>query len=193
MAADSSFRRLIQRVRDGDAQAAAELLRQYEAELRRLVRVRLSDPRLRRTLDSMDICQSVLAQFFVRAAAGQFELNDPHDLMKLLVVMAKNKVLEKVRYLHARVRDVRREDAAGGEALRDAASAEGPPGEALANRELLDEVRRRLTPEERHLAEQRSQGRPWAELAAELGKTADALRKQHDRGIDRVVRELGLA
>ena len=54
-------------------------------------------------------------------------------------------------------------------------------------------MRRRLTPEERYLAEQRALGRPWAELAAELGKKAEALRKQHDRGIDRVVRELGLA
>ena len=193
MPADSSFRRLIQGVRDGNGVAAAELLRRYESELRRLVRVRLSDPRMRRTLDSMDICQSVLGEFFVRAAAGQFELNDPRDLMKLLVAMAKNKVVEKARYLYARSRDVRREGASGGDALRGLAAGGDAPDEALANRELLEEVRRRLRPEERYLAEQRALGRPWTDLSAELGKTPDALRKQRDRGLDRVVRELGLA
>jgi RNA polymerase sigma-70 factor (ECF subfamily) len=192
MPADVAFRQLIQRVRDGDGDAAAELLRQYETELRRLVRVRLSDPRMRRTLDSMDICQSVLAQFFVRAAAGQFELNEPRDVMKLLAVMAKNKVIEKARHLHAGVRDVRLEGASGGEALEAVAARQDSPSEAVANRELLEEARRRLTAQERHLAEQRSLGREWADLGAELGKSPEALRKQYERAVDRVIRELGL-
>src|SRR5947207_683217 len=59
------FRDLMARVRDGDQQAAADLVRALEPELRRAVRVRLSDPRLRRTVDSVDVCQSVLANFFV--------------------------------------------------------------------------------------------------------------------------------
>lgn len=64
---DQAFADLISRVRSGDQLAAAEIVRQYEPEIRREVRVRLHDPRLRRVLDSMDISQSVLGSFFVAA------------------------------------------------------------------------------------------------------------------------------
>jgi hypothetical protein len=37
----------------------------------------LTDARLRREIDSADICQAVLANFFVRVAAGQFEIETP--------------------------------------------------------------------------------------------------------------------
>jgi hypothetical protein len=62
----------------------------------------------------------------------------------------------------------------------------------VADRELLHEFRRRLTEEERHLAEQRSHGRSWNAIAQEFGKPADALRMQLNRAIDRVTQELGL-
>src|SRR5262245_23610315 len=54
-----SFDELMRRVRAGDEQAAADLVRRYEPAIRRAVRVRLRDPQLRRLLDSIDICQSV--------------------------------------------------------------------------------------------------------------------------------------
>jgi DNA-directed RNA polymerase specialized sigma24 family protein len=84
----SAFEDLIRRVRAGDEAAAAELVRRYETLVRRTVRLRLRDPRLQRLLDSVDICQSVLASFFARAALGQFELNTPQDLCRLLTAMA---------------------------------------------------------------------------------------------------------
>jgi hypothetical protein len=71
-----TFADMIQRVRAGDADAAAELVRWYEPAIRRAVRLHLRDPRLRRILDSVDICQSVLGNFFVRAALGQFDLRN---------------------------------------------------------------------------------------------------------------------
>lgn len=61
----TSFGELIERVRLGEADAAVELVRTYEPAIRRTLRVRLVDARLRSTLDSMDICQSVLGSFFV--------------------------------------------------------------------------------------------------------------------------------
>jgi hypothetical protein len=38
---------LVQRIRTGDAAAAAELVRRYEPEIRRAIHFRLRDPRLR--------------------------------------------------------------------------------------------------------------------------------------------------
>ena len=100
---------LLSKVRSGDAAAAEELVRSYEPELRRAIRVRLTDARLRRLVDSMDICQSVLAGFFVRTAAGQYDIQSAEELLKLLVTMARNRVIDWVRRANVERRDGRRE------------------------------------------------------------------------------------
>src|SRR5262245_914953 len=51
MSDDASFQDLIRRVRGGDDAAAAELVRRYEPAIRRVVRLRLTDARLRRAFD----------------------------------------------------------------------------------------------------------------------------------------------
>jgi RNA polymerase sigma-70 factor (ECF subfamily) len=186
------FRRLIRDVRAGDPDAATRLVRQYEPEVRRIIRVHLSDPSLGRVLDSMDICQSVLGNFFVRAAAGQFELDNPQQLLKLLLTMARNRLRDQARRYHALRRDNRLIEAGGDEALQAVAAPGETPSEVVANRELLGEVRSRLTEAERYLAEQRASGRAWDDLAAELGEGVDALRKRLKRGLNRVLSELGL-
>src|SRR5271155_5717236 len=107
MSDDLSFRDLIGRVRQGDEQAAAELVRKYEPAIRRAVRFRLTDTRLRRTCDSMDVCQSVLLSFFVRAASGQYDLDSPEQLLRLLTTMARNKLLNQARQQQAARRDNR--------------------------------------------------------------------------------------
>jgi len=92
MSEDSSFADLIRRVRSGDERAAAELVRRYEPAIRRSARVRLN-PRLRRSFDSMDLCQAVLCSFFVRVAAGQYDIDAPEQLLKLLGAMVRNKAI----------------------------------------------------------------------------------------------------
>jgi hypothetical protein len=62
----------------------------------------------------------------------------------------------------------------------------------VAARDLLQEFRKRLSEEERALADQRARGREWAEIAAERGGSPEALRKQLARALDRVAQELGL-
>ena len=100
MAPDDSFRDLVRRVRGGDDAAAAELVRHYGPALRRAVRARLTD-RLRGLLDLSGIYQSVLASFFVRAAAGQYDLHSPGQLVRLLEAMARHKLLRQVGRLRA--------------------------------------------------------------------------------------------
>jgi RNA polymerase sigma-70 factor (ECF subfamily) len=192
MAADQSYSALIGRLRGGDEAAAAELVRQYEPEVRRAIRLRLNDPRLRRVLDSTDICQSVLANFFARVAGGQFDLDQPEQLVKLLVTMAHNKVLDQARHQQAQRRDSRRTGADGGAALDAVAAAGDTPSQIVAGRELLQALYAHLTDDERYLAEQRAAGREWAELASELGGSAEALRKKLSRAVGRAARHLGL-
>src|SRR5215831_994867 len=97
MTAEMPFPDFIRRVRAGDSQAAAELVRQFEPEIRRYIRVRLTDPALYRLYDTDDLLQSVLGNFFVRLMAGQFDLDQPEQLIKLLVTMAHNKLVDKAR------------------------------------------------------------------------------------------------
>jgi RNA polymerase sigma-70 factor (ECF subfamily) len=192
MSAAPAFTSLIRRVRAGDHQAAAELVRQYEPQIRRVVRMRLTDPRLRQVLDSSDICQSVLFNFFIRAAAGQFELERPEQLVRLLATMARNRLLNHVQREKAERRDCRRVVAGGQTALEAVPAGDPSPSRVVAGKELLQEVYRHLTEEERYLADQRSAGRDWADLAAEAGSTAEALRKKLARGLDRVARQVRL-
>ena len=191
MSNDQAFTDLIRRVRSGDQRAAAELVQQYEPEIRREVRVRLHDPRLRRVLDSMDICQSVLGSFFVRVASGQFELNRPDELIRLLMTMTRNKVVRQVRRLRTQRRDDRRNDPIDSQELETLSDGPGP-SEIVAGAELLQAFRDRLTPEERIIVDRRSEGRAWSEIAAELGGSANARRKQFARAAARAARELGL-
>ena len=97
MSGETSIAELISRIRDGDVQAAEELVRRYEPLIRREVRFRLHDSRLRRGFDSMDVCQSVLASFFLRAAVGEYDLDDPAQLPKLLIKITRNKVASEAR------------------------------------------------------------------------------------------------
>jgi RNA polymerase sigma-70 factor (ECF subfamily) len=178
-------------VRAGDEQAAAQLVQQYEPAIRLAVRVRLTDAHLRRLFDSMDVCQSVLAKFFVRAASGDFELERADQLLKLLTTMARNRLINEALKHRAARRDQRRVQQ--GEWDDDqVAGRDATPSQVVGHRELLQEARKRLTEEERRIADQRAQGRPWAEIASELGDTPDALRVRFSRAMDRVAQELGL-
>jgi RNA polymerase sigma-70 factor (ECF subfamily) len=189
MSDDLSFADLIRRVRAGDQQAAADLVRHYEPVVRRAVRFRLGT-RLAPVLDSLDVCQSVLASFFVRAASGQYDLDTPEQLLKLLTAMVRHKVAGQVRH-HRRVRRDHRRVAGGAEAADVPAPGASPGGQAAA-RELLGEVQRRLTPEDRLLVELRNQGLDWAAIASRLGGTPDGRRMQLARALDEVARQLGL-
>ncbi len=192
MSEDVSFRDLIRRVRAGDTRAAADLVRLYEPTIRLVVRRRLTSPGLRRVFDSMDVCQSVLASFFVRTALGQYELDTPGQLLKLLAVMARNKVHNHAAHQRAARRDYRRlRD--GGPDEQEFVDPHSGPGQVAADRELLDEFRRRLSAEEQRLADQRALGRSWLEIAAEVGGSPDRLRMRLNRAIERVSQELGLA
>jgi hypothetical protein len=155
----------IRRIRQGDQRAAEELVRRYEPQIRTEIRswLRMRDSRLQRVFDSMDICQSVLADFFTQSARGEFELDEPSQLVRLLIGMAKKKLADRVRFHQRRRRDVR----------------------IVAGRELVEMLWGRFSEEERALAEMRAGGDDWATIALILGGTAEARRKQLNRAVTR--------
>jgi RNA polymerase sigma factor (sigma-70 family) len=188
---DQSFLDLVALVRSGNQDAATELVRRFEPAIRRAVKMQLRDHRLRAALDSMDVCQSVLANFFVRAALGQFELQTPEDLLKLLATMARNNVATRARRNSVKKRDPRPFDA-NELGDRPLLAPGDSPSQIAAGLDLVQAVRQRLTIDERTLAEQRAEGLDWNEIALARGCSSDAVRKKFTRALGRVVRELGL-
>ncbi len=190
MEPESSFEDLLRRVRAGDERAAADLVRQFEPEVRRYIRLRLSNPRfrpLKPTHDSVDILQSILGKFFVRAALGQFDLETPRDLIGLLVTMAQHNLVDKIRKPSNGIRFL------NGALPLDTVKERGDsPSEIVSGAEWIQKFLCRMSPEERRLAELRAVGLRWDEVAARVGGTDEAVRKQLVRAIRRVKRQLGL-
>jgi RNA polymerase sigma-70 factor (ECF subfamily) len=192
MNSDLCFAELLRRVRQGDEQAAADLVRLYLPALQRLARVRLRSLQLQRLYDADDLCQSVLLAFFPRVLAGRYQLDSATDLLRLLSTMLRNKLLSHVESQQAGRRDRRRLANDPVEERQLAAPGE-TPSQAVANRELLVETRRRLSDDERELLELREQGHDWAAIARALGGSPEALRKKLCRALARVRATLGVA
>ncbi len=192
MAEQDLFADFIRRVRAGDELAAEELLRKFEPIVRRELRLNMSDRRIGRVVDSVDICQSIWSSFFLRAAAGQYDLDTPNHLVKLLMSMAKNKLASQARQQHRQKRDVARTESHGG--LIDGLSdhQQDTPSAIVSGKELLSVMEGRLSPDERQVADLRRQGLSWAEVAERLGGTAQARRMQMDRAADRVAQQIGI-
>ena len=187
----AQFGDLIRRVRVGDNQAVAELVRCYEPALLHAVRCRLSRTSLRHLLHPQDICQQVWADFFPRMAAGGYQLEQPSHLRSLLQAMARNHLLKQIDRLRTRRR--------GGTSMRPVRLEKyglvdvnpGPVQEVIV-KDLLQKVQSLLSAEEWHLAAHRAQGWSWTEIAAELGGNPDSLRVRFARVARRVELRLGL-
>jgi RNA polymerase sigma factor (sigma-70 family) len=185
MSEDAAFDDLIRRLRAGDEDAFNEFDRKQRPELRKRIRDCFLQYSPLKHVNSEEICQEVLASFCCRVRLGQYDLPSPGHLARLLLAMARHKFLHRVREQQRRPRTV--------EADPDQVPAREPtPSMDLVVRELLEKARARFTPDEWQLAELRRDGRSWAEIAAQVGGSPEALRKKHDRAVDRVLNELGL-
>jgi hypothetical protein len=105
--------------------------------------------------------------------------------------MSRKKLADHVREEQAARRDYRRlQD--GPDQEKKLLADDTSPSQQVALNELLREFRTRLSPEERRLADLRASGQNWAQIAAEIGDGAEALRKKLTRAIDRIASKLGL-
>ncbi len=189
MRENTDFVDFLRRIRAGDEEAARELVRRFEPLIRREVRMRLGDERLNRAFDSIDVSQSVLAYFFSRAATGEYTLDCPDQLARLLLTMARNRLISRARSERRLVRDVGR-ISADPRALEQVVDAQPTPSEFLSRQEELELVKASLSDEECQIFELRSQGLSWDEVASQLGGSCQSRRMQFSRGLDRVEGQL---
>lgn len=186
-----SFHELMDRVRLGDEDAAAELVRRYEPTIRMVVRARLTNPAFRCLLDTVDICQKVFSCFFQGARGGQFTLEEPVHLHRLLEVIARRKLASELEKLRTRRRGghLRRLSYAR---LEEYVDPHPGPAQTAAQRELWESVLGRFSPHERWMLEERLRGCSWEEIAAQVGENPNALRMRYTRSLRRVARTLSL-
>lgn len=180
---EPDFAQFLIQIRQGDAEAAIQLVRQFEPIIRREVRLALEDQRLMRWFDSVDVSQSVFASFFLRTALGQYDLHSPEQLAGLLMKMARNKMASRARSAKRDKRDIRRVSSAGQQLLWQLESPDLDPSEWLAQKEQIESVRSRLSAENWQLLELKVQGQTWSQIAEQVGGTAQARRVQLMRAL----------
>ena len=123
---EGELRQFLARIRDGDEDAARELLRRYEAKVRLVVRRQL--PRLLRSrFDSQDFLQSIWGSFFRRIKTSPSDLESTENLIGFLARAARNKVIDEYR---------RASEAANKTCARESIWAAGEPRELVDGSDL---------------------------------------------------------
>ena len=107
---DPQLQALIDRLRHNDPAAAEEVFHHFVRRLVGLARTRL-DSWLRQKVDPEDVAQSVFKSFFVRHAAGQFEVHSWDGLWGLLTTITLRKCGLLAEFWGAAKRNPRRETA----------------------------------------------------------------------------------
>lgn len=186
---------LVERWRDGDEEAATTLYQLYVDRLMQIVSNHLLSS-YQKQVEPEDVLQSAFGTVFRRLRNGRFEFDSDADVWKLLVTVVLNKLRNRVRYLNAERRDIRRE--MKGEADFDGALAAQlaiPPGveEATEFAYLMRDLFElpSLSEDEKKLLQLRMEGFGQQEIADQLGVTDRTIRRMTDRIRDRLNDLLG--
>lgn len=187
---DNDFLDLLSRVRGGDDDAAAELVRRYERAVLRSVRSRLGRS-MRSAMDSMDVMQSVHRSLLTGVKSQRFQLASPQQLIGLAVVMVQRKVARHWRKLKQFPIDKSATaDQSAATALASIASDESAPAEMAAASDLLDRLLGQLGDLDQQLVRLKLEGHSSVEAAAILGKEPAFIRMRWSR-LRQVLRDGG--
>lgn len=191
MTDEASFEQLMSRAKQGDEWAMAELVKQYEPEVRMVASVRLGEY-LRPHLDSVDLVQSVHKSLMLGLRRNQFDISSPEKLIALALTMVRRKVAKKWRKVRRQQR-LESTDSSSNlpELLTSLVSSDADPATMAAQRAEIDDIFSKLSERERQLIELRMDGYSTVEVARELGLDADVLRVNLSR-LRKRLREAGV-
>jgi RNA polymerase sigma-70 factor, ECF subfamily len=185
MSSTDSFDKLMDRLREGDDDAAGVIFYRFVDGLTARARQRL-DSRLQAVVAPEDIVQSAFRSFFLRYAEGKFDLKRWNDLWGLLVVITLRKCGCKIKQLYGPRRNIGRQRSLNwgdsGSSENWAAIARDPtPAEAAALADIVEQLMEGLNGQERRICELRMQGFSVAEIAKQLGRTSYLVNVALDR------------
>jgi len=189
-APQNSFVQLMERVRQGDQDAAREICRNYFERLVRLASKHMNEG-LRQKEDPADVVNSVLKSFFHRQRDRPFDVCSPESLWGLLAKITLRKCGHRVEHYLAARRDIRRE-AAVPESVADSSAVESvgaiarepSPDEVATFRDLLDELMRDMDDLEREIVRLRLENYSVPEISRKVGRSEHRVRKLLDRVAD---------
>ena len=171
------FAALLARARRGEAGAIADLVRQYEPEVRRVAHARLRGP-MRSLLDSMDLVNSVHRCILLGLRQNKFDLAQPANLVALAVTMVRRKIARQWRRLHCQQHVLGKpvDPVVLEQRLLALARPRTDPAAEAELRERIQALLPTLEETDRRLLELRLQGFRTADAARVLGLNADVLR-----------------
>jgi RNA polymerase sigma-70 factor (ECF subfamily) len=173
MSEEPSFVDLMSRLRTGDQEAARLIFHRFARRLIGLAHSHL-DARLRQKVGAEDVVQSALKSFFVRHAAGQFDLDNWNSLWSLLTTITLRKCGHKIEHFRAACRDVKRESATlpsedDSDASWQAIAREPRADEAALLVEAIEQLFAGLSEDDRRIVELAMQGYSPQEISDKLG------------------------
>ncbi len=180
MAESHRDRSYIELWRQGDEAAAQKLFDRYVSKVVQLARRHLSRPMARR-VDAEDIAQSVFRTFFQRARKGQFHVEEPEDLCKLLARITVRKTFRQVAFHKRAKRDAGVEAGDNQELLMNRLASGPTPEEAVTFVEHLENFLGKLRPGDRQILELRMEGHNNLEIAEKLGISDRKIRRLMER------------
>lgn len=182
--------RLILEAKEGSAEALNAVFERYGERLLALIRLRLG-PARRNDVDTQDVMQQTMFKAF--SSIDQFDGSGAKSLMGWLGAIARNEILDQLRYQHREARDVRRnvplEDAQWkvAEQLRTEVSRIHLRDQSLR----LERALEALADDHREvIVLRRFEELGFAEIGERLGRSADACRMLHARAMSALTLEM---
>jgi RNA polymerase sigma-70 factor (ECF subfamily) len=207
--ASAEVQQFLETLRTGDSDAVERLLRQIDPFLRRIIRQRLIDGRLRRVVDTTDVLHSVVKDFLARtrsrpgpaaddaertplpasgeeadrvsSSTGQFSAS-PNALGAYLAAAVCHKLQTRSRKEKRNLGSLNPE--------WEPASSDSSPSHLVQEQDFKEAIRARLSEHRQRLFDLKTQGLTWDEIAERVGGRADALRMRLTRSIAVILREL---
>lgn len=163
---DQEISDLIHQYRKGEDDAATALYLRYAKQLQSIAEGETSAQMAVR-VDPEGIVQSVFRTFFRRVDQGQYDISDPGELWKLLLVMALNKVRATAKSHRAVKRDVSRTVS-----LEHSSEAAQDNDQALAVLKMtIAEIVENLPTNDRQIIMMRMEGHEVQDIARECGRS----------------------
>ncbi|MBY0528341.1 MAG: sigma-70 family RNA polymerase sigma factor [Gemmataceae bacterium] len=190
MAQDPAFEAMMDRLRQGDAEAASEIFRNFAHRLIALARSRLN-ARLLRKVDPEDVMQSVFKSFFRHHAKEEFDLKSWDSLWALLTAITLRKCGHQFRHFHAGCRNLQREvppPSEGSWAGWEALAHDPTPSHAAMLTETVEQLFRGLDARDRAIVELGLQGYKASQISEQLGRAERTVYRLLERIRDRLTR-----
>ena len=188
--ATENFSDLLMALAERDPDAPSRVLALYGDEIHRFIRFRMRDSVLRRLHDSIDVEQSVFRRFFNRVSTSDLKIANEDELRAYLFTLAKNRVRELKRSQSAIKRKAKFVEEDSSFQLGQIGGGEADPNGALAEMELMNEVRSIVGTDDWKAVIERLNGRTWREVAEEQGVMPDTLRKRLQTALHHIKQRL---